>query len=178
MTLLTILRYPDPRLHTVARPVAAVDARIRQLADDMVETMYANDGVGLAATQVDVHERLLVMDTSSERNRPRVLINPEITWRSEALALGEEGCLSVPQIYDRVQRHAQVRVRALGRDGQPFEFDAEGLEAVCVQHEMDHLQGKLFVDHLSALKRELIRRRMKKLKAQREAERKGESTAL
>lgn len=162
MTLLTILRYPDPRLHTVARPVAEVDARIRQLADDMVETMYANDGVGLAATQVDVHERLLVMDTSSERNRPRVLINPEIIWRSEALALGEEGCLSVPQIYDRVQRHAQVRVRALGRDGQPFEFEAEGLEAVCVQHEMDHLLGKVFVEYLSPLKRDRIRQKMLK----------------
>lgn len=162
MTLLTILRYPDPRLHTVARPVAEVDARIRQLADDMVETMYANDGVGLAATQVDVHERLLVMDTSSERNRPRVLINPEIVWRSDELALGEEGCLSVPQIYDRVQRHARVRVRALGRDGQPFEFEADGLESVCVQHEMDHLLGKVFVEYLSPLKRDRIRQKMLK----------------
>jgi peptide deformylase len=162
MTLLTILRYPDPRLHTVARPVAEVDARIRQLADDMVETMYANDGVGLAATQVDVHERLLVMDTSTERNRPRVLINPEIVWRSDELALGEEGCLSVPQIYDRVQRHARVRVRALGRDGQPFEFEAEGLESVCVQHEMDHLMGKVFVEYLSPLKRDRIRQKMLK----------------
>jgi peptide deformylase len=160
MAQLTILRYPDPRLHTVAKPVAAVDARIRQLVDDMIETMLAAEGVGLAATQVDVHERVIVMDTSEGRDHARVLINPEIIARSEDLVLGEEGCLSVPTIYDKVQRHARVTVRALGRDGLPYEFEAEGLTAVCVQHEMDHLLGKVFVEYLSPLKRERIRTKM------------------
>ena len=169
MALLTILRYPDPRLHTVARPVAQVDERIRRLVDNMLETMYAADGVGLAATQVDVHERVIVMDTSEQHDRPLVLINPDIIWRSEELQLAEEGCLSVPLVYDRVQRHARVTVRALGRDGQAFELDAEGLLAVCVQHEMDHLLGKVFVEYLSALKRDRIRTRM--LKKAREEER-------
>ncbi len=162
MALLPILVYPDPRLHTVARPIAQVDDRIRRLADDMLETMYDADGVGLAATQVDVHERLIVIDTSSERQAPRVLVNPEIVWRSEALSTAEEGCLSVPQIYDKVERAAQVRVRALGRDGHPYEFDADGLLAVCVQHEMDHLMGKVFVEYLSAFKRDRIKSKMKK----------------
>jgi peptide deformylase len=162
MSLLSILRYPDPRLHTVAKPVAAVDERIRTLVDDLLQTMYANDGVGLAATQVDVHERVLVMDTSESRDRPRVLINPELVARSDEMILGEEGCLSVPQIYDKVPRHARVTVRALGRDGLPYEFDAEGLESVCVQHEMDHLLGKVFVEYLSPLKRERIRTKMQK----------------
>jgi peptide deformylase len=162
MSLLSILRYPDPRLHTVAKPVAAVDERIRRLADDMLETMYANDGIGLAATQVDVHERLIVMDTSESRDAPRVLINPELIAQSDEMILGEEGCLSVPQIYDKVQRHARITVRALGRDGQMQEFDAEGLEAVCVQHEMDHLLGKVFVEYLSALKRDRIKTKMLK----------------
>lgn len=162
MAKLTILRYPDPRLHTVAKPVAAVDERVRRLVDDMLETMYANEGVGLAATQVDVHERVIVMDTSETRDQPRVLINPEIVARSDELVLGEEGCLSVPTIYDRVQRHARVTVRALGRDGQPFELDAEGLTAVCVQHEMDHLIGKVFVEYLSPLKRDRIRSKLLK----------------
>ena len=162
MAKLTILRYPDPRLHTVAKPVAAVDERVRRLVDDMLETMYANEGVGLAATQVDVHERVIVMDTSETRDRPRVLINPEIVARSDDLVVGEEGCLSVPTIYDRVQRHARVTVRALGRDGEPFEFDAEGLTAVCVQHEMDHLMGKVFVEYLSPLKRDRIRSKLLK----------------
>jgi peptide deformylase len=162
MSHLSILRYPDPRLHTVAQPVAAVDERIRRLVDDMLETMYANDGVGLAATQVDVHERVIVMDTSEARDTPRVLINPELTARSEEMMIGEEGCLSVPQIYDKVQRHARISVRALGRDGQTQEFDAEGLEAVCVQHEMDHLLGKVFVEYLSLLKRERIKTKMLK----------------
>jgi peptide deformylase len=162
MALLPILRYPDPRLHTVAKPVAEVDARIRALVDDMLTTMYAAEGVGLAATQVDVHERVIVMDTSEQRDQPLVLINPELTWRSEEMALGEEGCLSVPQIYDKVPRHARVRVRALGRDGQPHEFEAEGLTAVCVQHEMDHLMGKVFVEYLSSLKRERIKAKMLK----------------
>src|SRR5262245_28837980 len=118
MSLLPILRYPDPRLHTVAKPVVTVDERIRRLVDAMLETMYAADGVGLAATQVDVHERVIVIDTSESRDRPRVLINPELLARSDEMVLGEEGCLSVPQIYDKVQRHARVTVRALGRDGQ------------------------------------------------------------
>jgi peptide deformylase len=169
MSLLTILRYPDPRLHKVAAPVAAVDERIRKLADDMLETMYANDGVGLAATQVDVHERLIVMDTSESRDRPRVLINPELLAKSEEMMLGEEGCLSVPQTYDKVQRHARVTVRALGRDGLPYEFEAEGLESVCVQHEMDHLVGKVFVEYLSSLKRDRIKTKMLK-KAREELE--------
>jgi peptide deformylase len=160
MAQLSILRYPDPRLHTVARPVAEVDARIRRLVDDMLETMYAEQGVGLAATQVDVHERVIVMDASPEHNQPLVLINPELVATSDEMVLGEEGCLSVPQVYDKVQRHARVTVRALGRDGQPFEFDAEGLASVCVQHEMDHLRGKVFVEYLSLLKRERIKTKM------------------
>jgi len=162
MAQLQILRYPDPRLYTVAKPVEAVDDRIRQLADDMIETMYASDGVGLAATQVDVHERLIVMDTSETHDQPRVLINPELVTGSDDWILGEEGCLSVPAVYEKVERHARVRVRALGRDGQPYEFDAEGLTAVCVQHEMDHLMGKVFVDYLSPLKRDRIKTKMLK----------------
>jgi peptide deformylase len=162
MAQLSILRYPDPRLHTVAKPVAEVDERIRRLVDDMLETMYAAEGVGLAATQVDVHQRVIVMDTSEQRESPLVLINPVITARSEEMAVHEEGCLSVPQIYDRVERHARVTVRALGRDGQPFELEAEGLTAVCVQHEMDHLLGKVFVEYLSAFKRDRIRTKMLK----------------
>jgi peptide deformylase len=162
MAQLTILRYPDPRLHTVAKPVGQVDARIRRLVEDMLETMYGNDGVGLAATQVDVHERVIVMDTSEQRQRPVVLINPEIVARSDELAVAEEGCLSVPQIYDRVERPARVTVRALNRDGEPFELEAEGLTAVCVQHEMDHLVGKVFVEYLSAFKRDRIKTKMLK----------------
>jgi peptide deformylase len=168
MPLLKILRYPDPRLHTVARPVANVDDALRTLIDDMLATMYEADGVGLAATQVDVHVQLIVMDTSPERDAPRVLINPRIVWRSEEMAQGEEGCLSVPAIYDKVARNARVRCSALDRDGQPFEFEAEGLEAVCVQHEMDHLLGKVFVEYLSPLKRDRIRTKMLK-KAREEA---------
>ncbi|HET9208412.1 MAG TPA: peptide deformylase [Burkholderiaceae bacterium] len=162
MALLNILRYPDPRLHTVAKPVAEVDARIRQLVDDMLETMYAADGVGLAATQVDVHERVIVIDTSEHRDQPLVLINPELTWRSDARVVGEEGCLSVPTIYDKVERHESVTVAALGRDGQRFERTVEGLSAVCVQHEMDHLVGKVFVEYLSPLKRDRVRVKMQK----------------
>jgi len=162
MALLTILRYPDPRLHKVARPVAGVDARIRQFVDDMLETMYAADGVGLAATQVDVHERVIVIDTSEQRDRPLVLINPELVWRSDERAVNEEGCLSVPAIYDKVERPAAVTVAALDRDGKRFERRVEGLTAVCVQHEMDHLLGKVFVEYLSPLKRERIRVKMQK----------------
>src|SRR5688572_28213084 len=169
MARLPILRYPDPRLHTVAKPVDQVDARIRQLVDDMLETMYAAEGVGLAATQVDVHERVIVMDTSESHDDPRVLINPEIVAASQEMSLGDEGCLSVPQIYDKVPRHAQVTVRAIGRDGQPYEFTAEGLTAVCVQHEMDHLVGKVFVEYLSPLKRDRIKSKM--LKKSREDQR-------
>lgn len=162
MALLPILRYPDPRLHTVARPVAEVDARIRKLVDDMLETMYAADGVGLAATQVDVHERVVVMDTSEERDQPRVLINPELVARSEEMMVGDEGCLSVPQIYDKVPRHARVTVRALDRDGRVYEMEVEGLTSVCVQHEMDHLMGKVFVEYLSPLKRDRIKAKLLK----------------
>ncbi|MCK6431447.1 MAG: peptide deformylase [Burkholderiaceae bacterium] len=162
MSLLPILRYPDPRLHTVARPVAQVDARVRQLVADMIETMYAAEGIGLAATQVDIHQQVIVMDVSEERNRPMVLINPEIIARSDEMHVGDEGCLSVPAIYDRVQRHARVTVRALDREGQPFELEAEGLTAVCVQHEMDHLLGKVFVEYLSPLKRDRIRTKLLK----------------
>ncbi|MCA0240609.1 MAG: peptide deformylase [Proteobacteria bacterium] len=160
MARLTILRYPDPRLHKVAQPVAAVDDGIRRLVDDMLETMYAAEGVGLAATQVDVHRRVIVMDTSEQRDHPIVLINPELSWRSPEFRLAEEGCLSVPAIYDKVERHASVKVQALGRDGEPFEMHAEDLAAVCVQHEMDHLVGKVFVEYLSALKRDRIRTKM------------------
>jgi peptide deformylase len=162
MSQLQILRYPDPRLYTVAKPVQEVDDGIRQLADDMIALMYESDGVGLAATQVDRHVRLIVMDTSETHDQPRVLINPELVTGSDDWILGEEGCLSVPAIYEKVERHARVRVRALGRDGQPYEFDAEGLTAVCVQHEMDHLMGKVFVDYLSPLKRERIKTKMLK----------------
>ena len=169
MAQLPILRFPDPRLHTVARPVQAVDARIKTLVDDMLETMYAADGVGLAATQVDVHERVIVIDTSEARDDPRVLINPELVARSDEMVFSDEGCLSVPAIYDRVKRHAKVKVRALGRDGKPYEFEAEGLLSVCVQHEMDHLVGKVFVEYLSQLKRDRIKTKM--LKKARDEER-------
>ena len=160
MALLRILRYPDPLLHTVARPVHAVEDSIRQLLDDMLETMYAADGIGLAATQVNVHQRVIVIDVSEERDQPLVLINPEVIERSEETALGQEGCLSVPEVYDKVTRHARVRVRALGRDGLPFERDADGLLSVCIQHEMDLLLGKVFVEYLSPLKRDRIKTKM------------------
>ncbi|HZN47424.1 MAG TPA: peptide deformylase [Ramlibacter sp.] len=169
MAHLPILTFPDPRLHTVAKPVQAVDARIRALIADMLETMYGAEGIGLAATQVDVHERLIVIDTSEERNQPLVLINPEIVWASEDKQVGDEGCLSVPGIYDGVERSREVRVRALDGEGQSREISAEGLLAVCIQHEMDHLMGKVFVEYLSPLKRNRIRTKM--LKARRDAER-------
>jgi peptide deformylase len=163
MALLPILVYPDPRLHKVAKPVAQVDDRVRQLVDDMLETMYQAKGVGLAATQVDVHERIVVIDTSEERNKPLVLINPEIIAASEEMLVWEEGCLSVPTIYDKVERHVQVRVRAQGRDGTHYEFDTEDdLTAVCVQHELDHLLGKVFVEYLSPLKRNRIKTKLQK----------------
>ncbi len=162
MARLQILRYPDPRLHTVARPVAEVDERIRRLVDDMRETMYGAEGVGLAATQVDVHERVIVIDTNDAPGSSIVLINPELLVKSDEMVLGDEGCLSVPEIYDKVPRHARVRVRAQDRTGEAREFDAEGLLSVAVQHEMDHLLGKVFVDYLSPLKRSRIRIRMLK----------------
>lgn len=167
MEQFTILQYPDPRLYTVAKPVAAVDDRVRALLSAMFEIMYASNGVGLAATQVDVHERIIVMDTSEERNRPLALINPEILRHSDEDKEWEEGCLSVPGIYDKVVRPATVRVRALDANGQAFEMEADGLTAVCIQHEIDHLQGKVFVDYLSPLKRNRIKTKM--LKRQRQA---------
>ncbi len=146
MALLPILVFPDPRLQTVAKPVAEVDARVRQLVADMRETMYDANGIGLAATQVDVHERVIVIDVSEERNEPMTLINPEITWASDDKRVGEEGCLSVPGIYDGVERSLAVKVRALDEQGQERTIEADGLLAVCIQHEMDHLQGKVFVE--------------------------------
>jgi peptide deformylase len=166
MTKLAILEYPDPRLRKTAKPVAAVDDAVRQLAADLLETMYAAKGIGLAATQVDVHRRVLVLDVSEERNQPMVFINPELL-SAEGRGPGEEGCLSVPDVYDKVQRATRIRVRALGVDGNSIEMDADGLLAVCIQHEMDHLEGKLFVDYLSELKRQLIRRRLEKERKQR-----------
>ena len=162
MALLPILCYPDPRLHKVAKPVQAVDARVHALIDDMLETMYDAKGVGLAATQINVHERVVVIDTSEERNDPLVLINPEIIWTSDEMIVWEEGCLSVPTIYDKVDRHARVRVRALNRDGEPYEFEGEELLGVCVQHELDHLSGKVFVEYLSPLKRNRIKTKLVK----------------
>ncbi len=166
MALLTILCYPDPRLHQVAKPIAAVDARIQALVDDMLETMYDAKGIGLAATQVDVHERLIVIDTSETRDAPLVLVNPELVWTSPGTHMNEEGCLSVPGIYDGVERFDAVRVKALGRDGKSHTIEADGMLAVCIQHEMDHLLGKVFVEYLSPLKRNRIRTKM--LKQQRE----------
>jgi peptide deformylase len=161
MTRLTILEYPDPRLRTIAQPVETVDDELRTLVDDMLETMYASKGIGLAATQVNVHRRLLVADVSEGQDQPLVFINPEVVAREE-VDIHQEGCLSVPGIYEDVERAQRVRVKALGRDGQPFEMDAEGLLAICVQHEIDHLDGKLFVDYLSELKRQRIRKKLEK----------------
>lgn len=161
MAKLSILRYPDPRLHTVAMTVQAVDAQIRKLVDDMAETMYAAPGIGLAATQVNVHERVIVIDISEARNDLRVLINPEIIERNGDVEW-EEGCLSVPGIYERVHRAEKIRVRALNREGEACEFDADGLLAVCVQHEMDHLLGKVFVEYLSRLKQTRIKTKLLK----------------
>ena len=169
MALLPILCYPDPKLHTVARPVQAVDARIKKLIGDMFETMYEAQGIGLAATQVDVHERLIVIDVSEQRDQPLVLINPEITWASPDKQVSEEGCLSVPGIYDGVERSSAVKVTALDGEGGSRTLEAEGVLAVCIQHEMDHLLGKVFVEYLSPLKRNRIKTKM--LKARRETER-------
>lgn len=162
MALLHILRYPDPKLHTVAKPVVAVDERIRALIADMLETMYEASGIGLAATQVDVHERVVVIDTSEDRNQPLVLINPEITWMSDERVKGDEGCLSVPGIYDGVERAAQVKVKAMDAQGQLRTIEADELLAVCIQHELDHLMGKVFVEYLSPLKRNRIKTKLVK----------------
>ncbi len=165
MALLPILEYPDPRLRTIAKPVTAFDDRLRRLVSDMAETMYEAPGVGLAATQVDVHECIIVIDTSENKDSLQVFINPEILSVSDELVECEEGCLSVPGIYDAVTRPARVRVRAFDTSGTPFESDCEGLLAVCVQHEMDHLLGKMFVEYLSPLKQDRIRAKMKKRRA-------------
>ncbi|HMN65232.1 MAG: peptide deformylase [Burkholderiaceae bacterium] len=165
MAVLSILRYPDPRLHRVAEPVREVDDRIRQLVRDMAETMYAAPGIGLAATQVDVHLRVVVIDVSEARDHLRVFINPEIVARSDDSKVYEEGCLSVPGIYDEVERPDRVTVRALDESGQPFTLEADGLLAVCVQHEIDHLNGRVFVQYLSRLKQSRIKTRL--LKAER-----------
>jgi peptide deformylase len=167
MALLPILEYPDPRLRTRAEPVREVDGKIRKLIDDMFETMYKAPGVGLAATQVNVHIRVLVVDITEDRSRPLALVNPEIIERSGEGKL-EEGCLSVPGIYENIMRADRIRVRALGRNGKPQEIEAEGLLAVCIQHEMDHLEGKLFVDYLSELKRTRIRKKLEKEQKNRE----------
>ena len=168
MARLSILEFPDPRLRTRAEPVQAFDAALQRLIADMLETMYAAPGIGLAATQVNVHRALLVMDTSLDKNQPQVFINPEILSR-DGVEVSEEGCLSVPNVFEEVERAARVRVRAQNADGSVFERDLEGLDAVCLQHEMDHLAGKLFVDYLSSLRRERIRRRLEKERRERPA---------
>jgi peptide deformylase len=176
MAKLTILEFPDPRLRTKAQPVETVDDALRQLIDDMFETMYAAPGIGLAATQVNVHKRVIVIDISETRDQPLVLINPEILAR-EGVEEMEEGCLSVPGIYDKVKRAEKIRVRTLDRDGQTREFDADGLLAVCIQHEIDHLDGKLFVDYLSDLKRTRIRKKLEKERKERAASVRTKATA-
>ena len=166
MSLLNILRYPDPRLHKIAKPVTVFDERLKKLAADMAETMYEAPGVGLAASQVDVHEQLIVIDTSETGSDLLIFVNPEIVWASQEMQIYDEGCLSVPGIYDGVERHARVKVKAQDADGKRFEMEADGLLAVCVQHEMDHLKGKVFVEYLSPLKRNRIKTKM--LKEERE----------
>ena len=166
MALLNILCYPDPRLHTVATPVKEIVNETLTLIENMIETMYESNGIGLAATQVDVHQRIIVLDVSDERNSPMVLINPEIIWTHPDRVKGEEGCLSVPNTYDGVERYIEVKVKAMGKAGELQEIHAKELLAVCIQHEMDHLLGKVFVDYLSPLKRNRIKTKM--LKFQRE----------
>lgn len=167
MAILEILEFPDPRLRTVAKPVETVDDALRKLIDDMIETMYEASGIGLAATQVDVHQRLLVIDVSEERDHPQVFINPRITPLTDNLAPYEEGCLSVPGFYEKVERPARVRIQALDRDGEPLDIEAEGMLATCIQHEIDHLDGKLFVDYISRLKRDRIKKKLQKVQRQR-----------
>ena len=165
MALLNILHFPDPKLRTVARPVTDFDTKLKKLVSDMFETMYEAPGIGLAATQVDQHIRLLVMDVSEGRNQPRCLINPEIL-QADGEEESDEGCLSVPGFYESVTRAEHIRVKAQDTDGQFAEFESEGIEAVCIQHEMDHLEGKLFVDYISTLKRDRIRKKLVKQKKQ------------
>ena len=169
MSILNILRYPDSRLHKIAKPVTIFDARIKTLVADMAETMYDAPGVGLAASQVDVHEQVIVIDTSETHSELRAYINPELIWVSPEMQIYDEGCLSVPGVYDGVERHAQVKVRAYDADGKQFELEADGLLAVCIQHEMDHLKGKVFVEYLSPLKRNRIKTKL--LKEERELNR-------
>ena len=164
MALLDILHYPDPRLHTVAKPVEQIDDRIRQLVKDMAETMYNAPGIGLAATQINVHERVIVIDLSEEQNSLLVLINPEITWRSDEVQSYEEGCLSVPGIFETVKRAAEIKVKAFDENGKEQLIEADGLLAVCIQHEMDHLAGKVFVEKLSMLKQSRIKTKLQKQK--------------
>ena len=168
MAIRTILEFPDPRLRTRAQPVTRFDAELHRVIDDMLETMYAAPGIGLAATQIDVHQRLVVIDISADRSDPLILINPEILTREGEIAT-EEGCLSVPGYYDEVKRASKIRVRAQDRDGNPFERDCEEILAVCVQHEMDHIDGKLFVDYISSLKRERVRKKLEKERKDRAA---------
>ncbi|MCK0154555.1 peptide deformylase [Alcanivorax sp. S6407] len=163
MAKLEILEFPDPRLRTVAKPVEKVDDELRKLIDDMFETMYDAPGIGLAATQVNVHKRVIVMDLSEEKNEPQVFINPEITPLTQELAPYEEGCLSVPGFYEKVKRPARVKINALDRDGNAFEVEADELLATCIQHEIDHLEGKLFVDYVSRLKRDRIKKKLEKV---------------
>ena len=169
MAILNILRYPDARLHKVAKPVTEFGERLQKLVADMAETMYDAPGVGLAATQVDVHERVVVVDISETHDQLKVFVNPEVVWASEEKQVYEEGCLSVPGIYDGVERPARVKVRALDQHGKEFEIDADGLLAVCIQHEMDHLRGKVFVEYLSPLKRNRIKSKL--LKEERDMQR-------
>jgi len=169
MSRLPILRYPDPRLRKVAKPVTAFDARLKTLVKDMAETMYDAPGIGLAAPQVDVHEQIVIIDISERHNDLRVFINPEILWADSEKVVFEEGCLSVPGIYDEVERPAKVKVRALDVNGKSFELDAEGILAVCIQHEIDHLKGLIFVEYLSPLKRNRIKTKM--VKEEREMKR-------
>ncbi len=165
MAQLAILEYPDPRLKKVAQPVTEFGPRVRRLVADMAETMYEAPGVGLAATQVDVHEQIIVIDVSEDKDRLQVFINPQILWASDETVVCEEGCLSVPGVYDEVRRPAQVKVRAQDADGKTFDVDCDGLLAVCIQHEMDHLTGKMFVEYLSALKQDRIKTKMRKRRA-------------
>ena len=162
MAVLSVLNYPDQRLHTIAKPVASVDARIQQIVADMAETMYEASGIGLAATQVDIHERIIVIDTSEERDALMVFINPELIWASPEKKSWREGCLSVPDFFDEVERPERIKIKSLNQEGQFFELEADGLLAVCLQHEMDHLQGKVFVEYLSPLKRSRISLKLKK----------------
>ena len=166
MAILNILEFPDPRLRTIAKPVDVVDDGIRQLIDDMFETMYDAPGIGLAATQVNVHKRVVVMDLSEDKSEPRVFINPEFEFLTDEMEQYQEGCLSVPGFYENVDRPQKVKVKALDRDGQPYELIAEGLLAVCIQHECDQLNDKLFVDYLSNLKRDRIKKKLEKLHRQ------------